>query len=275
MPAPPSPASPAADRNWAGLAFLVLLPGAVGCLLCGLLLDPQAVAGRFLLACTTVALIMTVVGVVAPVARTKKPLRAYRMLQGVGRSPLSRQAAFVALFLALLIVEWAVALSGRAALWLQVLVVVAGFAAVLAATHTYVLGSQPRWRHWSSVAGLVATVLALGVALGLVVALGWRDGLLARDGAHITAVALAMAGVCALLAGAWAWRRRWVSLTMLFIALVAAALSLFTPWPAIVAAGAVAAALVMWRTSFFLAASRNGWRREVRWLRPQTYDKEA
>ena len=56
MPAPPTTTTPVPDRNWAGQVFLALFPGAVGCLLAGLILDPRAAAGRFLVAYATVAL---------------------------------------------------------------------------------------------------------------------------------------------------------------------------------------------------------------------------
>jgi DMSO reductase anchor subunit len=197
------------------------------------------------------------------------------MLQGVGRSPLSRQAALVALFLVLTIVVWALALGDVAALWLDIVTVVVGFAAVLAAGLTYVLGSQPRWRHGSSVVGFVATILALGASLGLVVALGWRDELLGGSDGQIAGVVLALIGTGWLMGTVSAWKPRVVLLPLASVALVTAALSLLTPWLAIVSLIALLAALFAWRSTFFLAASANGWRREVRWARPQTEGGEV
>jgi DMSO reductase anchor subunit len=197
------------------------------------------------------------------------------MLQGVGRSSLSRQAALVALFLALTIAVWALALADVAALWLDIVTVVVGFAAVLAAGLTYVLGSQPRWRHGSSVVGFVATLFALGASLGLVVALGWRDELLSGSDGQIAGVVLALIGTGWLMGTVSAWKPRVVLLPLASVALVTAALSLLTPWLAIVSLIALLAALFAWRSAFFLAASANGWRREVNWLRPQTGGKEA
>ena len=275
MPAPPTSTTPVGDRNWAGQVFLVFFPGAVGCLLAGLILDPRAAAGRFLAAYATVALAMALMAVIAPVAYIKKPLRAYRMLQGVGRSPLSRQAALVVLFLVLTIVVWALALGDVAALWLDILTVVVGFAAVLAAGFTYVLGSQPRWRHWSSVVGFVATVFALGVSLGLVVALGWRDELLGGSDGQIAGVVLALVGMGWLMSTVLAWKPRVALLPLVSVALVTAALSLLSPWLAIVAVSALLVALFAWRSAFFGAASVNSWRREVHWFRPQTEGRKA
>ncbi len=189
--------------NWAAQTFLILHPAAVGCLLGALILDPGGETRVFVIACVTVALIFAVVGAMVPVLAIKKPLRSYRFLAGVGHSPLSRQAALVGLFTLLLLVYWVLVLAEVSALWLGIVTVAAGAAAVLAAGLVYLLGSQPGWRHWSTPLLLFGDLLALGVSTGLVVALGWRDVLLAGSTGAVAAQILVLVGVVVLETGIW------------------------------------------------------------------------
>ena len=153
------------------------------------------------------ALVFAVVGAAAPVLRIKKPLRSYRMVTRVGRSPLSRQAVLVWLFLLVLVVHWALMLAAIYALWLGILAVVIGTAAVLASGLTYLLGSQPAWPHWSTLLALFAGLLALGVSTSLVIALGWRDVLGSGTAASVAPRDLVLVGVAGLGGAAWGWTR--------------------------------------------------------------------
>ncbi len=184
--------------NWAAQIFLMLHPAAVGCLLGALILDPGGETRVFIIVCVTVALIFAVAGAAAPVLRIKKPLRSYRFLAGVGHSPLGRQAALVGLFTLLLLVYWILVLAGVEALWLGILAVVMGAAAVLAAGLVYLLGSQPGWNHWSTPLALFGGLLALGVSTSLVIALGWRDALLGGAAGALVARVLVLVGIVAL-----------------------------------------------------------------------------
>ena len=114
----------------------------------------------------------------------KKPPRSYRFVDGLGRSPLSRQALLVGLFTVLLVIHWALVLAAAGSFALGVVTVVVGAAAVLAIGLTYWLPSQPGWRHWSTPVSLFGGVLSVGVAAALVVALAWPDSL-AADSAGI------------------------------------------------------------------------------------------
>ena len=276
------------NLNWAAQLFLVLFPAAVGCLLGSLILDPQGGIRFFVTSCATVALVFAVVGAAAPVLRIKKPLRSYRMLTGVGHSPLSRQAVLVSLFLLVLVVHWALVLAGMYALWLGILAVVIGAAAVLAAGLTYQLGSQPAWRHWSTFLTLFAGLLALGVSTSLVIALGWRDVLVSGTAAGIATRVLVLVGVAGLGAAAWGWTRylkkagpraaeaqaliqgeyrndyRLGVFLAVLVAGVTAAVSFASSWLIIVAFVSLLIGLFLARRLFFVVAVPLNWKSEVR-----------
>ncbi len=245
----------------------------------------------FVVACATVALVFAVAGVAAPVLVIKKPLRSYRMLSGIGHSALSRQALLVGLFVMVLAVEWALALAGIFVLWFAVLVVVVGAGAVLATGLTYVLGSQPSWRHWSVPLVLFGGLLSLGDSLALVIALGWRESLLGRSTGEIATLILVLIGVCSLAVAAWAYSRyieasglptaethallngryRWsnrLGLTLAIVAGIAAVVSFASSWAIIVAFLASLVGLFVMRRLFFVTAGALDWKSEVRWSLP-------
>lgn len=263
------------DRNWAAETFLVLFAAGAGCLLGGLILDPAGASGRFAVAYSTVALFFAAVGAIAPLSRIKKPLRAYRMLSGIGRSALSRQAALVGLFLVLAAVLWVLVLGGRFVFWVAVLAAVVGVAGTLASGYTYFLRSQPAWRHWSNLTERVSGVLALGSSTSLLLALGWQQPLLGRSGNQIAAVVLALVGVCGLWMSAWGWGRRPIILSILVVAGAATVLSLLSPWVMVVTFVGLLAALFAWRSVFFLSVSSSAWRREIRRTRPRVDGRDA
>jgi DMSO reductase anchor subunit len=277
--------------NWAAQIFLVLFPAAVGCRLGGLLLDPGGETGAFVIACTSVALILAVAGAASPVLVIKKRLRSYRMLSGIGHSALSRQALLVGLFVVLLLAEWALALAGVFALWLAVLVVVVGTAAVLVAGLVYMIGSQPAWRHWSVPLVVFAGLPTLGVSLALLIALGWRESLLGLSAGQIAGLVLVLAGALALGVAAWAHARylsraglptaetrvllkgryRWSSrlgLALVMLAGIAAAASFASSWMIIVAFPAFLGGLFVMRRLFFVAGVPLSWKNEVHWSLP-------
>jgi len=277
--------------NWGAALFLVLFPAAVGCVLGGLVLDPDSAAGRFPVAYLSVALVVALLGAAAPVLRIKKPSRSYRMLAGVGRSPLSRQAALVAVFLVLLLVAWALALAGVHSLALGVVTVVVGAAAVLAAALVYVLGSQPAWRHWSTPASLFGGLLALGLSLSATIALAWSDQGLLDGSAGVVLRVLILVGVVLVGAALWAWRRNVrtggmrtagsapylkgtgrglyaAALLAVLVVGVAAAVSFASAWLLIVSFACSLIGLLLVRQLFFLAAAPLTWRSEVKWSRP-------
>jgi DMSO reductase anchor subunit len=276
--------------NWAAQFFLVLCPAAVGCLLGSLILDADGGIRSFVVICITVALIFAVLGAASPVLAIKKPSRSYRFLAGVGRSPLSRQAALVGLFVLLLLVHWILVLAGVYALGLGIASVVVGAAAVLAAGLVYLLGAQPVWRHWSTPLALFGGLLALGVSTSLVIALGWRDALLDDTSGALAARILALVGVVALavaMGGRSAYldrggihteeartiaqeKFRWLrsGAALAIIGGVAIAASFASDWAVILAFVALLAALfVHWRL-FFLTAAPLTWKAEVSWSAP-------
>ncbi len=266
------------NPNWAAQPFLVLLPAAVGCLLGGLVLDRSGGDRPFVIACLTVALVFAGVGAAAPVTAIKKPLRSYRFLAGIGRSPLSRQAALVGLFLVLLLAHWILVLAGVYALWLGIVTVAIGAAAVLAAGLTYLLGAQPAWRRWSTPVALFGGLLGLGVSTSLVIALGWRDVLLAGTSGGLAGRILVLAGVAGLGAVAFDTRallqgehravRHPMPILAVLVAGAAAAASFASSWVILVAFVALLAALfVQWRL-FFLTAAPLSWKAEVEWYVP-------
>ena len=151
--------------------FLVLCPAAVGCVLGGLVLDGSGSIPAFWINVTTVALFIAIVAAVLPIASLKKPFRAYRLLQGVTRSPLSRQALLFAAFFVLLVVDWALTLAEMPQLWLGIVTVIVGVSTALAVATTYMLQSHLSWWHWSTPVALTAGVLNLGLTTALVISL--------------------------------------------------------------------------------------------------------
>ena len=270
--------------------FLVLCPAAVGCVLGGLILNRAGGISAFGISITTVALFIAIVAAVLPIASLKKPFRSYRLLQGVGRSPLSRQALLFAVFFILLVVDWALTLAKTPELWLGTLTVVFGVATVPAVAATYMLQSHLSWRHWSTPVSLTAGVLALGVGTALVISLHWTSLLI--DGATgalvarvlvlvgVAANAVAAAGRMAYLktaspdtAEAWAITRvesraNWLLSLILGmgVAVVATAVS-FIPgaaWVVGIAWAAVLVSSLMERRLFFVSAVPRTLRSEVR-----------
>jgi len=278
--------------NLGAQVFLVLFPAAVGCVLGSLVLDAGSGAGNFSVTCLSVALFLALVAAITPVLGIKKPLRSYRMLAGVRRSSLSRQAALVAIFMLLLLVDWALALGGVHALWLGILTVVCGAGAVLAAGLSYVLDSQPAWRHWSVPVTLFAGLLSLGVSIALMIALGWRESVLGLNAGEITTRILVLVGVCVLGLAAWRWARlvaqaglrtaeagaglsgrsrrgdRLGLFLTVLVAGVAAAVSFASPWVIVVAFIALLVGLFILRRLFFVAAVRMNWKSEIIWSLP-------
>jgi DMSO reductase anchor subunit len=268
--------------------FLVLFPAAVGCLLGSLVIDPGFATEAFVISVLTVAVVFALAGAFAPVLGIKKPGRSYRFLDGVGRSPLSRQALLVGLFTALLVIHWALVLAGSGVFVVGVVAAAVGGTAVLAIGLTYRLKSQPGWRHWSSLMALFGGVLAVGVSAALVAALAWRDSLTADSGGMRAAQALVIVGAAALALATvgravylsrggprteeiWSLTRGGHSRThlaaaiLLVITLAAAAVAFAWPWAIILAflASAVAQAL-QWRL-FFVSGIPMTWKSEIRW----------
>ena len=285
--------------NWAAQVFLVLLPAAVGCLLGSLILDPSGGIRGFVIACATIGLLFALGGACAPVLGIKKPLRSYRLLAGVGRSPLSRQAALVGSFALLVLIHWILVLAGIYATWFGIVTVAVGAAATLAAGLVYLLGAQPAWRHWSTPVSLFGGALAVGVALALVVALGWQSSWESDSAGLFAARLLALIGCVAIalsILGRSLHLRRGGALTqetwaltqhrhrseqlggavLAVIAAAAAAVSLVWPWAIILAFAAAAAAQFLWWRLFFVTGIQLNWKNEVRWsLAPGLTRKEG
>ena len=278
--------------NWSAQVFLVLFPAAVGCLLGSLVVDPHFAAGPFAIAALTVAVVFTLIGAVVPVLGIKKPPRSYRFLNGIVRSPLSRQTLLVALFTVLLVVHWALALADSGVFALGVVAAIVGAAAVLAIGFVYWLKSQPAWRHWSTLVSLFGGLLAVGVATTRVVALAWPDSLPADSVGIRTTAAFVIVGAGALALATigrsvylsrggprthqiWSLTQEahraehFAGAILIIIAVVAAAVSFVWTWAVIVALiAALAAQCVQWRL-FFVTGIPLSWRAEVKWSTPQ------
>jgi len=271
--------------------FLVLFPAAVGCLLGSLVIDPGFATGAFVISALTVAVVFALAGAFAPVLGIKKPPRSYRFLQGLGRSPLSRQALLVGLFTVLLVIHWALVLAAAGSFALGVVTVLVGAAAVLAIGLTYWLPSQPGWRHWSTHVSLFGGVLSVGVAAALVVALAWPDSLPSDSPGIRAARALVIVGAAALALATigrsvylsrggprteeiWALtrdRHRGAQLgaaVLVIAAAAAAAVSFAWPWAIIMAFAAAAAAQSLGWRLFFVTGIPLSWKSEVHWSLP-------
>ncbi len=277
--------------NWAAQIFLVLHPAAVGCLLGALILDQAGETRAFVIASVTVSLVFTIAGAAAPVLGIKKPLRSYRFLAGIGHSPLSRQAALVGVFTLLLLVYWILVLADVSALWLGIVTAMVGVAAVLAVALVYLLGSQPGWRHWSTLLALFGGLLALGVSTSLVVALGWGDALLSDAPGAVAARIVVLVGVVVLLAAAWGRAARaampepWMeqqrasaggrgargglaSAVLVIVAGVATAVSFAWDWAIIICFVCLLVGLFAHWRLFFVTGASLDWRAEVNWYVP-------
>lgn len=283
----------------AAQTFLVLFPTAVGCLLGTLVVDPGFTVGAFVTSALSVGVVFSMAGAFAPVLGIKKPPRSYRLLRGLGRSPLSRQALLVGLFTVLLVIHWALALARASSFTLGVVTVVLGAGAVLAIGLTYRLPSQPGWRHWSTLVSAFGGVLSMGVAAALVVALAWPDSLAADSAGVRAARALVVVGAAAIALATigrsvylsrsgprtekiWAllWNKhRGAHLgasVLIIVAAAAAAVAFAWPW-AIIAAfvAAVSAQALQWRL-FFVTGIALNWKGEVNWsLPPSLVGKEG
>ncbi|MFH0915794.1 MAG: DmsC/YnfH family molybdoenzyme membrane anchor subunit [bacterium] len=279
------------NPNWAAQFFLILCPTAAGCFLGSLILDPGGGNRPFVVVCGTVALVCVVLGAATPVFTIKKPSRSCRFLAGIGHSPLSRQAALVGLFAVLLLIDWILVLAGVYAFWFGIVAEVVGAAAVLAAGMTYLLGAQPVWRHWSTPLALFGGLLALGVSMSLVIALGWREVVLAGTSGGLAARILVLVGVAGLavaLGGRAAYlgrggqrteeareltrhgyrRTHRLTAVLLAVGAAAAAASIASDWVIIVAFVALLAGLFAHWRLFFLTATALSWKAEVQWLTP-------
>ncbi len=270
--------------------FLVMLPAAVGCLLGSLVLDSRFSVRGFAIAATTVALALTLAAALSPVSGIRRPGRSYRFLNGVARSPRSRQALLVALFSALLVIHWALVLAGSGSFALGVITAAVGGGALLAIGLTYWLPSQPGWRHWSTLVFLFGSAAA-GVALALVIALAWPDSLPAGSSAVRAGYALVIAGggllavatvgrsVYLATAGArtadvWALTQHThhssyvLAPVLTAVAVLAAAVAFAWPWAVILSfLAASAGQWVQWRL-FFVTGVPLSWKTEVTWSIP-------
>jgi DMSO reductase anchor subunit len=184
--------------NRAAQALLLLLPAAVGCLLGSLILDGGYTVRPYYFSAVTTALVLALAGALAPIFRMRKPFRAYRFLHGAAHSPLSRQAWSMGVFLVLLVIDWALALAALPVVWLGIVTVVVGFLTVALVAQTYMLVARPGWRHWSTPASLVGTVLSLGLATSFLIALGWSGELLGDRPATLTTRVLILVGIALL-----------------------------------------------------------------------------
>lgn len=271
---------------------LVLLPAAVGCLLGGLVIDPGFAARAFVLSTVTVAVVFALAAALAPVLAIRKPARSYRLLRGVGRSPLSRQALLVGLFIVLLVIHWALVLAGSGVFALGVAAAVMGAAGVLATGLTYRLKSQPGWRHWSTLVSLFGDLFAAGVAAALVIVLPWRDSLATDPGGIQTARALVIVGAAALAfatigrsvylsRGGPSTRGIWKltqdehrgallgAAALIVVTVAAAALAFAWPWAIIGAFVAAAASQALQWRLFFATGIPLSWKGEVSWSLPR------
>jgi DMSO reductase anchor subunit len=163
------------ERVWPLMAFTVLGPASVGCLLGSLLLRPAESSEPFGLAATTAALVIGAAAVLFSLAHLKKPLRAYRALRKFPASALSREIAAYAGYVLLVFVAWLAELFGAAPGWLLMLGVAVGGVAIVASAQVYLLPARPSWRHWSTVGAFLGCGLSLGSSTALLIAV-YADG---------------------------------------------------------------------------------------------------
>jgi DMSO reductase anchor subunit len=185
------------ESNRPAYVFLVLAPAAVGCLLGSLILDGSYNVRPFYIGAVTIALVFALAAALAPIFRLRRPFRAYRLLRD-GRSPLSSQAISFGLFFLVLVVYWALILAGQPVLSLGIIAVALGFVTMGFVAQTYLLVSRPGWRHWSTPASLLGTLLSLGLATSLTIALHWSGLLLGDRAAASTTKALVLVGIALL-----------------------------------------------------------------------------
>jgi DMSO reductase anchor subunit len=186
------------EPNRPPYVFLVLTPAAVGCLLGSLILDGSFNVRPYDIGAVTIALVFALAAALAPILRLRRPFRAYRMLRG-GRSPLTSQAMAFGIFLLFLVVCWALILAAHPVLWLGVVTVVLGFVTLGFIAQVYLLASRPGWRHWSTPVSLLGTLLSLGLATSLLVALHWTGLLLGKRAAPYSVKSLVLFGIILLL----------------------------------------------------------------------------
>jgi DMSO reductase anchor subunit len=192
------------ERAWPLMAFTVLGPASVGCLLGTLLLRPAGSSDPFALAATTAALVIGGAAVLFSLAHLKKPLRAYRALRKFPASALSREIGAYAAYVLLLFVAWLVELFGTAPGWLLVLSVVAGSVAIVGSAQVYLLPARPSWRHWSTVGAFLGCGLSLGSSTALLIAVYADEGLADTRAADVVR-GLLVAGV--VVSAISVWRR--------------------------------------------------------------------
>ncbi len=186
------------------MAYTVLGPASVGCLLGTLLLRSPGSSDQFSLAATTAALVIGGAAVLFSLAHLKKPLRAYRALRKFPASALSREIGAYAVYVLLVFVAWLVGLFGTTPGWLLGFGVVAGGVAVVASAQVYLLPARPSWRHWSTVGAFLGCGLSLGSSTGLLIAV-YADGGLSLTQAADVVRGLVVGGV--VVSAVSMWRR--------------------------------------------------------------------
>ena len=192
------------ERAWPLMAFTVLGPASVGCLLGTLLFGSAESSDRFALVATTAVLMIGVAGVLLSLAHLNKPLRAYRALRKFPASPLSREIGAYALYVLLVFVAWAAELFGTAPGWLLGLGVAAGGVAIVTSAQVYLLPARPSWRHWSTVGAFLGCGLSLGSCTALLIAAYADEGLSQTRAADVVRGLLAVGVVVSAIS---VWRR--------------------------------------------------------------------
>lgn len=192
------------ERAWPLIAFTVLGPASVGCLLGTLLLRSAGPAETFSLPATTAVLVIGGAAVLFSLAHLKKPLRAYRALRKFPASALSREIGAYAVYVLLLFVVWLVELFGDAPGWLLGIGVATGSVAIVASAQVYLLPARPSWRHWSTVGAFVGCGLSLGSSTVLLIAVYADEGL-AGTGAADVVRGLVVVGI--VVSAISVWRR--------------------------------------------------------------------
>ena len=165
------------ERAWPLIAFTVVGPASVGCLLGAALLSPDADGNALRTEGLTAAWVLGLAAVLFSLAHLTKPRRAYRALRRFPSSPLSREIAAYTLYLVLAGLCWLAELVSTAPRWLLLAAVVAGALAVVASARIYLLPARPTWHHWSTVGTFAGCALSLGIATSLLTGLGALDRL--------------------------------------------------------------------------------------------------
>ena len=184
------------EHAWPLIAFTVIGPASVGCLLGTAVLSPGADGNALRSDGLTAALVLGLAAMLFSLAHLTKPRRAYRALRRFPSSPLSREIAAYTLYLVLVGICWLMELVSAAPAWLVMLALLAGALAVVASARIYLLPARPTWRHWSTMGTFAGCALGLGVATGLLVELGSPDGL--DESSHLGAARWLVIGGIAL-----------------------------------------------------------------------------